>query len=57
MLQIVLEIFAVIVAFGGGVLVGAHNVITVDDAIKTVNTAEAQAVAVLTKIGAHKAAA
>lgn len=52
--MLIIEIFTAVLAFTGGVLVGAHNVTTVDAAIKTVDTAEANAAAVLSKIGAHK---
>ena len=54
MLQVAIEIVAAIVLFGGGVLVGAHNVVTVDKAIATLDAAEKQAAADLEKITAHK---
>lgn len=55
MLQILIEVVTAIVLFGGGVLVGAHNAVSVDKAISIVEAAEKTAVANLSKIGAHKA--
>lgn len=44
-----------LVSFAAGVVVGIHNVPTVDKAIAAVKAAEASAKATVEKIAAHKA--
>ena len=57
MLQLVLEIGIPLLTFVGGIAVGAHNVVTIDKAIATLDTAEKSAAATLAKITAHKTVA
>lgn len=53
--QVIFELLAGVVIFVAGVLIGAHNVVPVDKAISTVDSAEQSAAATLAKITAHKA--
>lgn len=52
--QIAFDIAVAILSFGGGLVVGAYNVVTIDKAISTVDAAEKSALAVLAKVTAHK---
>lgn len=49
-----LTLLFILAAFVGGVVIGALNPTTIDKAITTVETAERNAAATLSKITAHK---
>lgn len=53
-MSIVIEILAIVFAFGGGVLVGAYNKPSVDASIDSIKAAEGRALTTLKKINDHR---